>query len=200
MNEISREPRLRATSQAAEGVPRMRWTLAEFERLVEVGILSEDDRVELIDGELVPMSPQGNRHELVRDELMNWIMERKSADLRLSSEIGWRPPGADTYVEPDLLVCPRTFKGVTVPPTEVLLAVEIAHSSLRFDTTTKAGLYARLGLRDYWVVDAERLITRVHRAPSSGGYGDVNELLPTETFTPLLVPSLALRLADLALD
>jgi Uma2 family endonuclease len=75
MNEIARElrsgPKMRPTTQVADGVPRMRWTLAEFERLIEVGILTEDDRIELIQGELVPMAPKGNRHELVRDEIMD---------------------------------------------------------------------------------------------------------------------------------
>ena len=66
MNEMAREPRkTRPTTQAADGVPRMRWTLTEFERLIEVGILTEEDRVELIQGELVPMASKGNRHELL---------------------------------------------------------------------------------------------------------------------------------------
>lgn len=199
MNELAREPKTRPTTQAADGVPRMRWTLAEFERLIEVGILTEDDRVELIQGELVPMAPKGNRHELVRDEIMNWMMERKPADLRLCSEIGWRPPGADTYVEPDLLICPRALKGVTVAPAGVLLAIEVAHSSLRFDSTTKARLYAALGVRDYWVIDAETLKTRVHREPSADGYVSIVEVLPSETLVPFLVAPLAVRLADLDL-
>jgi Uma2 family endonuclease len=200
MSELAREPKTRPTSQAAEGAPRLRWTLAEFERLVELGIFTEDDRIELIQGELVPMAPKGNRHELVRDELLNWMMERKPATLRLSSEIGWRPPGADTYVEPDLLICPRSVKGIAVPPTEVLLAIEVAHSSLRFDTTTKARLYAALGVRDYWVIDAHALTTRVHRQPSVNGYASVVEVPPSETLVPLLVAPLAVRLADLDLD
>lgn len=145
------------------------------------------------------MAAKGNRHELVRDEIMNWMMEHKPANLRLSSEIGWRPPDADTYVEPDLLVCPKSFKGVTVPPTEVLLAVEVAHSSLKFDSTTKATLYATLGVRDYWVVDAQTLATRVHRKPSAAGYGSVADVPPIETLVPLLVAPLAIRLGDLDL-
>jgi Uma2 family endonuclease len=203
MNEMARElrtdPKTRPTTQVADGVPRLRWTLAEFERLIEVGILTEDDRIELIQGELVPMAPKGNRHELVRDEIMNWMMEHKPATLRLSSEIGWRPPDADTYVEPDLLICPRSFKGVTVPPTEVLLAIEVAHSSLRFDITTKARLYAALGVRDYWVVDAQTLATRVHREPSADGYATVMSVPPSETLVPLLAAPLAIKLADLDL-
>lgn len=200
MNELSRQPRARPTTQAAEGVPRLRWTLAEFERLTELGIFTEDDRIELIGGELVPMSPKGNRHELVRDEIMNWIIEYKPPTLRLCSEIGWRPPGADTYVEPDLLLCSRALKGVTVPPAEVLLAIEVSHSSLRFDTTTKANLYAHLGVRDYWVINAETLATRVHREPSAQGYVSVIDVPSSEVLMPLLVPSLAMKLADLAID
>jgi Uma2 family endonuclease len=203
MNEMARQlqtgPRTRPTTQVADGVPRMRWTLAEFERLIEVGILTEDDRVELIQGELVPMAPKGNRHELVRDEIMNWMMDRKPRTLRLSSEIGWRPPDADTYVEPDLLICPRSFKGVTVPPAEVLLAIEVAHSSLRFDSTTKARLYAVLGVREYWVVDAQKLTTRVHRESSAGGYASVSDVQPNDTLVPLLAAPLAIKLGDLDL-
>jgi Uma2 family endonuclease len=199
MNEMRREPKMRPTTQVADGVPRMRWTLAEFERLIEVGILTEEDRIELIQGELVPMSPKGNRHELVRDEIMDWMIRRLPETIRLSSEIGWRPPDADTYVEPDLLICPRSLKGVTVPPAEVLLAIEVAHSSLRFDSTTKAKLYAALGVRDYWVVDADTLTTRVHREPSAGGYASVVTVPPSETLVPLLAAPLAIRLADLDL-
>ena len=199
MNEMLREPKMRPTTQAAEGVPRMRWTLAEFERLIEVGILTEEDRVELIQGELVPMAAKGNRHELVRDEIMNWMIRLLPVTLRLSSEIGWRPPDADTYVEPDLLICPRSFKGVTVPPTEVLLAIEVGHSSLKYDSTTKAKLYAALGVREYWVVDAQTLTTRVHREPSVDGYATAIEVPPGQMLVPLLAAPLAIKLGDLDL-
>jgi Uma2 family endonuclease len=174
--------------------------LEEFERLTELGILSGDDRIELIDGELVPMSPKGNRHELVRDELQNWIIRRLPETLRLSSEIGWRPPETDTYVEPDLLICPMAFKGVTVAPTDVLLAIEVAHSSLRFDTTTKARLYGALGVREYWVVNAKTLVTHVHREPTGEGYKNAVELAPDVTLTPLFVPALSMKLTDLPID
>jgi Uma2 family endonuclease len=200
MNELPRQPKVLPTTQAAEGVPRLRWTLAGFERLIELGIFTEDDRIELIEGELVPMAAKGNRHELVRDELLNWMMDHKPASVRISAEIGWRPPGADTYVEPDFLLCPRALKGVSVAPGDVLLAIEVSHSSLRFDTTIKANLYARLGVRDYWVVDAETLAARVHREPAEQGYGSVSEVPATEALTPLFVPALALKLADLAIE
>ena len=200
MNEISREPKTRPTTQAAEGVPRLRWTLAEFERLAELGIFTEDDRIELIGGELVPMSPEGNRHEVLRDELMNWMIEQLPGQgLRLSAEIGWRP-GGDVYVEPDILVCPKKFKGPTVPASEVLLAIEIADSSLRFDSSTKAHLYASLGVREYWVINAKTLVTRVYRDPTSIGFQASSEVPPSELLQPHLAPVLAIRLANLAIE
>jgi Uma2 family endonuclease len=200
MNEIPSQPKIRPTTQAAEGVPRLRWTLEEFERLTELGVFTEEDRIELIGGELVPMSPKGNRHEVLRDELMNWMIERLPGQgLRLSVEIGWRP-GGDTYVEPDLLVCPRSFKGPTVPASEVLLAIEVADSSLRFDTSTKARLYATLGIREYWVINAKTLVTRVHREPTASGYRSSTEIGPVEVLQPLFVPLLALKLADLSVE
>lgn len=81
----------------------------------------------------------------------------------------------------------------------MLLAIEVAHSSLRFDTTIKARLYAALGVREYWVIDAETPTTRVHREPSANGYASVVEVPPSETLVPLLVAQLAVRLADLDL-
>jgi Uma2 family endonuclease len=92
---------MRPTTQAAEGVPRMRWTLAEFERLIEVGILTEDDRIELIDGELVPMSPKGGayHHEVVRTAILNWLRRNLPNEFDLCVEPGWRVEGS--YCEPD---------------------------------------------------------------------------------------------------
>jgi Uma2 family endonuclease len=199
MNELLHQPKTRPTTQAAEGVPRLRWTLAEFERLAELGIFTEEDRIELIGGELVPMSPKGNRHELVRDELTDLLIQQLPRAMRLSSEIGWRPD-ADTYLEPDMLVYSRTFKGVSVPGAEVLLAIEIAGSSMKFDTTAKARVYASLGVREYWVVNAKTLVTKVHRGPSAQAYDSAIEVPPSEALLPLLIPSLAVRLADLSLD
>jgi Uma2 family endonuclease len=196
MNEIPRQPKSRPTTQAAEGIPRLRWTLAEFERLAEFGIFTEEDRIELIGGELVPMSPKGNRHEVVRDELMNWFIGCLPKGVRLSSEIGWGPD-ATAYAEPDLLIYPRAFKGISVPGGDTLLVIEVADSSWRVDTTAKANLYARLGVRDYWVVNARTLVTRIYRHPSINGFANVVDVPPNETLLPLLIPSCAVKLVDL---
>jgi len=199
MNEISRQPAARPTTQAAEGVPRLRWTLAEFERLTEVGILREDDRVELIGGELVPMSPKGDRDEIVRGAILNWLRRTLPNEYDLHAEPGWRASDAD-YFEPDFLIGPAGCNPTSIRPEDVVLLIEIAHSSLRFDTTAKAGGYGSLGVREYWVVDAETLATRVHGRPSAGGYGSVVELASREMLAASLVPALAVMLADLGID
>jgi Uma2 family endonuclease len=198
MNELSRAPKMRPTTQAAEGVPRLRWALVEFERLTELGILTEDDRIELIGGELVPMSPKGNRHEVVRGALLNWLRRNLVDAFDFHAEPGWRAGGAD-YIEPDFLIGPAGCNPTSVSPLDVALIIEIAHSSLQFDTTSKAKGYASLGVREYWVVDAETLTTRVHREPRAQGYDSVVEVAPGETLTSRAVPSLLLKLVDLPL-
>jgi len=176
-----------------------RWTLAEFERLAELGIFTEADRIELIGGELVPMSPKGNRHEIVCAALHNWLRRNLPGYIDYHPEPGWRADAAN-YFEPDFLVGPAGFNRTSIRPGDVLLLIEVAHSSLAFDTTTKASRYASLGVREYWVVNAVSLATRVHRGPSAAGYAEVKTVPASEPLTALLLPSLALTLADLSLD
>jgi Uma2 family endonuclease len=199
MNELPRQPRVRPTTQAAEGVPRMRWTLAEFERLTELGILGEDDRIELIGGELVPMSPKGNRHEIVRGAILNWLRRNLPDEFDIHAEPGWRAD-PNNYFEPAFLVGPAGCNPTSIRPGDVLLLIEVAHSSLAFDTTTKAGQYASLGVREYWVVNAVTLATRVHRGPGAAGYAETGTVAANEPLAATLIPALALRLADLRLE
>jgi Uma2 family endonuclease len=76
----------------------------------------------------------------------------------------------------------------------------VAHWSLKFDTTVKASLYASAGVRDYWVVNARTLATKVYRGPSRKGYGSVLDVKSSKVLVRLGVPSLTLKLADLAID
>ena len=190
---------MRATTQAAEGLPRLKWSLAEFDRLGELGIFAEDDRIELIGGELVPMSPKGNRHENVKSVLIDHFYRRLPLDTRLTVELGWRPAG-DNYLEPDIVLYPSTLLPADVPAAKALLVIEVAHSSKHYDLGTKAQVYAALGVREYWVIDAVKLATRVFREPSAAGYGVVENHAASATITPLLLPALAVRMAELGLD
>ncbi len=187
-------------TRAAEGYPRLAWTLADFERLSALGFFGGIDgpreRIELVDGEIVPMSAKGARHEWVRGELGNWFSRRMLEVHRSFVEPGWRP-GGDVYIEPDILFCRAGHPAATVPVTDVLLLVEIGDTSLSYDRTVKAAIYARLGVVEYWSVDAKSLATRVFTQPYPDGYGHSRDAPSSETLTPARAPMLALAMASL---
>ena len=189
----------RVTS-AAEGLPRRRFTVAEVEAMVAAGVMEEDERVELIGGELVPMSPKGNQHEVVKSALIDlWIRSRPD-DCRVTQETTFRL-SEDTYLEPDVVIYLRTTGLRALTGTNVLLVVEIANSSLRYDTGRKAALYASFGIRELWVIDAVRLTTRVFREPAADGYRNASDFGPADRITPLIAPeAFALRLDELELS
>lgn len=196
MNELLGQPRMLPTTQAAEGLPRLRWSNADLDRLIDAGVLTEADRVELIGGELVPMAAKGNRHENVKIILTNWMYRRLPDGLLLAVELGWRP-NQDTYLEPDILIFNNVAEPSRVAPSDVLLAVEIAASSFGYDVGRKSQVYAELGIKDYWVIDAQTLAARVFREPSGAGYQSFVEVPADGALVPLLVAPLALKLADL---
>jgi Uma2 family endonuclease len=177
----------------------MRWTYADFERMAELGFFTGDDRIELIGGELVPMSPKGNRHEIVRAALHNWLRRELPVEFDYHVEAGWHADQSN-YFEPDFLVGSAGFNPTSIFPKDVALLIEVAHSSLVFDTTTKAAQYAALGVRDYWVVNAVTVATRVHRQPTATGYGEVITVGAKEALVAPLIPSLTLTLADLRIE
>jgi len=199
MNEHLRPSRLPATTQAAEGLPRRRWTVAEIEAMVARGIISEDERFELIGGEVVPMSPKGARHEVLRIELAHYMTQRAGTALRVAAETQFNLTD-DAYVVPDLLVYPAAIKAPNVRGPTALLVVEIADSSLEYDLLTKAPIYAGYGVREYWVIDAKTLLTTVYRGPSGSDYAQREEAKADVRLAPELAPGLAVTLGDLDLD
>ncbi|MEO1264745.1 MAG: Uma2 family endonuclease, partial [Pseudomonadota bacterium] len=188
----------RTPTQAAEGLPRWRWTLDEFERFIDLGIFSEGDRVELIGGEIVPMSPKGNQHEAMRQRLHGWLRRNLRDDIDYQIEPGWRA-GAGHYVEPDFLLHARGTRASDLPGSDALLVIEVSDASLSFDLSSKNVIYASLGVEEYWVIEARTGTTHVHRAPGAEGYGDIRKVPDTEPLTALRVPGLTLTLANLSL-
>jgi Uma2 family endonuclease len=187
-------------TRAAEGLPRRRFTVAEVEAMVAAGVMEEDERVELIGGELVPMSPKGNHHEVVKAALLRRWYRAVPDDLDLIPETTFRL-SEDTYLEPDVVIYPRATGIPGLSADNVLLVVEIADSSLRYDIGRKAALYASFGIRELWVIDAVRLTTRVFRDPAAEGYRDARDLAAADRLVPLLAPeAFALRLDDLEID
>ena len=165
--------------------------------MVDAGIMEEDERVELIGGELVPMSPKGNRHEVVKTELLKRWYRAAPEGIDLTPETTFRL-SEDTYLEPDVVIYARKDGLKGLEGQTALLVIEIADSSLRYDIGRKAALYASFGVRELWVIDAVRLTTRVFRRPSHEGYGETVDLAATGTAVPAFAAdAFALRLDEL---
>jgi Uma2 family endonuclease len=197
MNRIfTLPPHQRPTTQAADGLPRWRWTVAEIERMAEDGYFGDDERFELVGGDIVPMSPKGRRHEIIRIALALCLSRQTPEDIVVASEPQFNLDDV-TYLNPDILVHPVAIETPDVRGGDVLLVVEIADSSLRYDLDTKASIYAAYDVREYWVINAATLATKVHRMPSGKEYGSVDEVTPSETLTPSLVPAFSVSLAAL---
>jgi Uma2 family endonuclease len=199
MNEIFIPASNRPTTQAADGLPRWRWTTAEIERIAAAGYFHEDDRFELLGGEIVPMSPKGRRHERIREELSFLLARLASTDMFVSPEPQFNL-SPDTYTVPDILV--RAAGGCTydLRASDALLVIEVADTSLAYDLNTKAALCAAHGVREYWVINAATLVTTVHRRPSESGYAFRDEFGPDTRLVPELAPELAVTLGVLFPD
>jgi Uma2 family endonuclease len=183
---------------AAEGLPRRRFTVAELEQMVAAGILDEDERIELIGGEVVPMSPKGNHHEVLKNALVRYWARRLPDDLQMAVETTLRL-SPDTYLEPDFIFYPTAVGIAGLSAATARLVVEIADSSLRYDLGRKAGLYAGFGITELWVLDAVRLTARIHRDPAPNGYGTILDLPPNARLIPERDPVLAVTLSELEL-
>ena len=151
MNEHVRPQR--GTTQAAEGLPRLRWTIDDLDQMLAAGVLTEDDRVELIGGELVPMSAKGPLHEDIKVALTDWISRRLPTSLRMGVELGWRLDKV-TYCEPDIVIFPAGKSPSKVPAVDALLAIEVTDSIETYDHGPKWKVDASVCVRQYRLIVA----------------------------------------------
>jgi Uma2 family endonuclease len=200
MNELFAPPPQRPTTQAADGLPRWCWTVAEIERMAAAGFFNEYDQFELLGGEIVPMmSPAGRRHETIRLKLARRMNQLARKDVMIASEPQFNL-SLDTYVKPDILVHPDAINTYDLQGADAWLVVEVAETSLSYDLKTKLPLYAAHGVPEYWVVDAATLMTTVHRQPAGNAYAVMEEAPPNARLVPSLAPDLAVSLDELNLD
>ena len=180
-----------------------RWTRREYDRLIELGVLHEDEPIELLAGRLVVREPQRTPHAMAT--------QLAAETLRTAFGAGWSVRvqlplalDAESEPEPDVAVVrgtPRDYP--REHPTAPVLVVEIAHDSLRADRTLKARLYARANVGDYWSVNLVDHVLEVHRSPTAprpgrrAAYVDVRRLHPSESIAPLAAPAAQIVVADL---
>ena len=161
---------------ASMGVRRHRLTVSEYYRMVEVGLLAPDARVELIEGEMIEMAPIGSRHGScvmrLDAQLQGSVGQRALVSVQNSVRLDDR-----SEPQPDLvLLRPRDDFYSRAHPTadDVLLLIEVADRSARYDIEIKTRLYAQHGIPEVWIIDLEQACVRFFRSPMPAGYGDVS--------------------------
>jgi Uma2 family endonuclease len=180
-------------TRAAEGFDRRSFTVAEILRMQDAGILSEDEDFELIEGEIVPMHAKTHMHELIKSSLNISIVRALPAHLWLGVETTIYL-SANTFVEPDLVIYPRGIKLEDVKGSDILLAIEVAVTSLAYDRGLKARLYALHGVNELWVIDAERRRAFVYREPGPAGWRTMAERGRDEALTLAALPGFSAEL------
>ncbi|HVA49071.1 MAG TPA: Uma2 family endonuclease [Pirellulales bacterium] len=151
---------------------RRLFSVAEYDQMVETGILREDDRLELIEGEIVAMSPIGSPHAACVRRLTRVLPRLLGDRTQLSVQCpvvipDWSEPNPDVA-----LLVPRDDDYVDAHPLprQVQVLIEVADSSLAYDTQVKAPLYAKAGIRELWIVDLKAKRVVVYTRPRSGRY------------------------------
>ncbi len=179
-----------------------RFTRAEYHRMVEAGILTEESPVELIEGEIVRMSPIGPHHAGAVDYLTRLFFRRVGdlAHIRIQNPIRL---SHRSEPEPDLaLLRPyperdRPYAAAHPTPADVLLVVEVAESSVAYDLGRKARVYARHGIAELWVLDLRHDRLVVFRDPTPRGYTNSRILGRGESITLLAFPEIALTVDEI---
>jgi Uma2 family endonuclease len=184
-----------ATTKAAEGYGRRAFTVDEIVAMQDAGIISEDENFELIEGEIVPMGPKYSAHERIKSKMLMALARACPPSLIVGVETSIFLSG-NTIVEPDISIYPEYLRSQEVRGPNVPLAIEVAASSLVYDLDLKAKLYARHGVREYWVVDANERVAFIHLSPGATGWASVARKRPEEVLACAAVPEFKFRLAD----
>jgi Uma2 family endonuclease len=174
-----------------------RITVDEYHRMIEAGILGEDEHVQLLSGALVAMTPQGSAHAVVVQRLTTALARAVGDDLAVRPQLPLTLPD-DSEPEPDVAVVRAADATLHGPhPSRALLVVEVAGDSLRLDRQTKAALYARAGIPEYWVVNLLESVVEVHREPDpqAGAYRSRTVVGAGEVLAPRSVPGLEIAVS-----
>ncbi|MCA1791200.1 MAG: Uma2 family endonuclease [Thioalkalivibrio sp.] len=167
--------------ELVEGIPwhagePVRFSSADYHRLGAAGVFHPDERVELIDGEVIEMMTVGGPHSTAVFDVDDYLHSVAGAGLHVVMQSALHLPGSQLVPDVMLLRRAAEVRGELPSAAACLLVVEVADSSARFDRTEKRELYARAGIPEYWVVDLTAQTVVLHLRPVSGDYHDVAEL------------------------
>lgn len=183
-------------------VTRKRFTADEYQRMGQAGILTEDDRVELIDGEIVTMTPIGTRHNASVNRGMRALVRAVGDNAIVQSQGSVR---LDSYSEPQpdlVLLRPRSdfYASRHAGPGDILLIIEIAESSIHYDRDVKTRIYAAAGVPEYWLVDLNTNLLSRYSLPERGAYRGVEEYRRGQSIAPMLLSTCVIDVEALLID
>jgi len=191
--------RTRDTAPARRALPAPHlFSVEDYHKLAEIGVLKEDDRVELIRGEIIDMPLIGPDHAGSVDELGDLfrVTFDRSVIIRTQNPLSL---ASGSEPEPDLAVVRRRddhYRSGHPVAADVHLVIEVADSSLEYDRDTKALLYAEDGMLEYWLVNLVDDLILVYRDPSPAGYRTVQALARGDVIRPLAFPDVAVAVSD----
>ncbi len=179
---------------------KYRFTVKDYHLMAEAGIFHEDDRVELVEGEIIEMAPIGPGHAGGVNRLLNSFLPLQA---EWKAIMGVQNPihlGERSEPQPDLALLkprPEFYSQEHPGPQDVFLVVEVMESSADYDREVKVPLYARFGIPETWLVDLERGRIEVYRVPGPEGYSEVRTLGRGERLSPQVFPQLILTIDEL---
>jgi Uma2 family endonuclease len=174
-----------------------RFTVDDYHRMAEAGILHEDSRVELIRGRIVDMAAIGSAH-MVAVNRLNRLLAMAVGDRGVISI--QNPVRLDKASEPDVAVLRPGADDLGAPipgPSDVLLLIEVADSTLRDDRDEKGPLYAESGIAEYWIVNLMDQVFEVYRGPEAGHYKEVRRVGPGDELDMVMLPGVGLAVSTL---
>ncbi len=188
-----------ATTTEQTEATRRRFTIAEYQRMGEVGILGEDERVELLAGEILQMSPIGVRHARCVARLTRLMVRQTGPDMLVGVQ---NPiyPGGENAPQPDLAIAhDRDPDPGDLWPTlaDIVLVIEVSDSTLAYDRGTKLPLYAAAGIAEAWIIDLAAATVERHTDPRDGLYHLVARARPGESLASTILPALTIPVADI---
>jgi Uma2 family endonuclease len=169
---------------------RRRFTVHDYHRMGEAGILHEDDRVELIEGEIVEMATIGTRHFSCVNRLTRLLVMNVGDEAVVSVQNPVRL-NEHTEPQPDLaMISPRDYRLSLPKPEDVLLLIEVSDTTLAYDRGLKLQLYARSGIREVWIVDPAGETIGRHTDPSGDGYRRADQARRGQALESIALPGL----------
>ncbi|OLP18747.1 hypothetical protein BST81_08875 [Leptolyngbya sp. 'hensonii'] len=190
---------MQLSSSRDSAIALRRFSVQEYHQMAAFGILRPDERVELLDGQIIKMAAKGTAHRAAISRIDYLIRERLGDRVLVCLQ---DPVRLDDYSEPEPDVAllhpnPTYYEDHHPSPSEVFLIIEVSDTTLKFDCETKALAYARSGIVEYWVLDVNGRELHLYRQPSAAGYQSHTILAETLTVAPLAFPDCVMAVQEL---